>query len=143
MRALSLSGQIRIALACNPHTRRFTPRTRNPRCSPDHGAGPAGTALKLPKLRAYARMNKPACSTTAEGNPERRAGHRKRTASGRYGAKTGCPELPARQQQQIRRTALRLEHGRYRKAVNRARAERATKGRKAAYAGGLCDFYCS
>src|SRR5512133_4354529 len=51
---------------------------------------------------------------------------------------TDRPEVTPRQ---IRITALRLEHGRRRKPVNRASAERATKGRKRAYADGLRDFY--
>jgi NAD(P)-dependent dehydrogenase (short-subunit alcohol dehydrogenase family) len=37
---------------------------------------------------------------------------------------TGLPKLTPRQQRQIRKTALRLEHGRHRKPVNRASAER-------------------
>jgi hypothetical protein len=51
--------------------------------------------------------------------------------------------LTHRQQRQIRKTALRLEHGRHRTHVDRAAVERATKGRKRAYADWLRDFYRS
>jgi hypothetical protein len=60
----------------------------------------------------------------------------------RYEKQNGGSELTARQQRQIRKTALRLEHGRYRIHVDRA-GERATKGRKRAYADWLRDFYRS
>jgi hypothetical protein len=61
----------------------------------------------------------------------------------RYEKQNGRPELTLRQQRQIRKTALRLEHGRHRKPVNRPSGERATKGRKRAYADWLRDFYRS
>jgi hypothetical protein len=61
----------------------------------------------------------------------------------RYVKQNGRLELTARQQRQMRKTALRLEHGRHRKPVNRPSAERATKGRKRAYADWLRDFYSS
>jgi hypothetical protein len=60
-----------------------------------------------------------------------------------YVKQNGRPELTPRQQRQIRKTALRLEHGRHRKPVNRPSAERAIKGRKRAYADWLRDFYRS
>jgi hypothetical protein len=59
----------------------------------------------------------------------------------RYEKQNGSSELTARQQRQIRKTALRLEHGRHRIHVDRATGERATKGRKRAYADWLRDFY--
>jgi hypothetical protein len=52
----------------------------------------------------------------------------------RYKKQTGGRELTPRQQRQIRKTALRLERGRHRKPVNRPKDERASKGRKKAYA---------
>ena len=61
----------------------------------------------------------------------------------RYIKQNGRTELTARQQRQIRKTALRLEHGRHRKPVDRPTAERETKGRKRAYADWLRDFYRS
>jgi hypothetical protein len=61
----------------------------------------------------------------------------------RYSKQNGGPELTPRQQRQIRKTALRLEHGRHRTPVNRPGGERATKGRKRAYADWLRDFYRS
>lgn len=59
----------------------------------------------------------------------------------RYHQQNGRPELTPRQQRQIRKTALRLEHGRHRNTVNRPSGERAIKGRKRAYADWLRDFY--
>jgi hypothetical protein len=61
----------------------------------------------------------------------------------RYQKQNGHPELTSRQERQIKKTALRLEHGRHRKPVNRPSAERATKGRTRAYADWLRDFYRS
>jgi hypothetical protein len=61
----------------------------------------------------------------------------------RYEKQNGRHELTLRQQRQIRKTTLRLEHGRHRKPVNRPTGERATKGRKRAYADWLRDFYRS
>jgi hypothetical protein len=60
-----------------------------------------------------------------------------------YVKQNGRLELTARQQRRIRKTALRLEHGRHRIHVYRATRERATKGRKQAYADWLRDFYRS
>jgi hypothetical protein len=60
-----------------------------------------------------------------------------------YVKQDGRPELTRRQQRQIRKTALRLEHGRHRKPVNRPSGERASKGRKRVYADWLRDFYRS
>jgi hypothetical protein len=59
----------------------------------------------------------------------------------RYRKQTGRSELTARQQRQIRKTALRLEHGRHRKPVNRLKGERAVKGRKRAYAEWMREQY--
>jgi hypothetical protein len=59
----------------------------------------------------------------------------------RYQKQNGRLELTVRQQRQIRKTALRLEHGRHRKPMNRPSSERAIKGRKRAYADWLRDFY--
>jgi hypothetical protein len=56
---------------------------------------------------------------------------------------TGLPRADSWQQRQIRKTALRLEHGRHRKPVNRASAERTTKGRERAYGDELRDLYRS
>ena len=61
----------------------------------------------------------------------------------RYQKQNGRLELTVRQQRRIRKTALRLEHGRHRKPVSRPTGERATKGRKQAYADWLRDFYRS
>ena len=61
----------------------------------------------------------------------------------RYEKQNGRSELTARQQRQVRKTALRLEHGRHRIHVDRPSADRATKGRKRAYADWLRDFYRS
>jgi hypothetical protein len=61
----------------------------------------------------------------------------------RYQKQNGRSELTPRQQRQIRKTALRLEHGRHRKPMNQPAGERATKGRKRAYADWLRDFYRS
>jgi hypothetical protein len=61
----------------------------------------------------------------------------------RYEMQNGRSELTLRQQRQIRKTTLRLEHGRHRKPVNRPSGEPATKGRKRAYADWLRDFYRS
>ena len=61
----------------------------------------------------------------------------------RYQKQNGGPELTPRQQRQIRKTALRIEHGRHRVAVNRPSGEGASKGRKRAYADWLRDFYRS
>jgi hypothetical protein len=61
----------------------------------------------------------------------------------RYRKQNSGTELTPRQQRQIRKTSLRLEHGRHRTPVNRATGERATKGRKRAYADWLRDFYRS
>jgi hypothetical protein len=61
----------------------------------------------------------------------------------RYHKQNGRAELTARQQRQIRKSSLRMEHGRHRKPVSRPSAERATKGRKRAYADWLRDFYGS
>jgi hypothetical protein len=58
-----------------------------------------------------------------------------------YVKQNGRLDLTPRQQRQIRKTALRLEHGRHRKPVDRPSGERATKGRKRAYADWLRDFY--
>lgn len=57
-----------------------------------------------------------------------------------YRKQNGRAELTARQQRRIRKTALRLEHGRHRVHVDRTAGERATKGRKRAYADWLGDF---
>jgi hypothetical protein len=61
----------------------------------------------------------------------------------RYQKQNGRAELTSRQQRQIRKTALRIEHGRHRTPVNRPAGERATKGRKQAYADWLRNFYRS
>jgi hypothetical protein len=50
----------------------------------------------------------------------------------RYHKQNGRPELTPRQVRQIRKTALRLEHGRHRNTVNRPTDQRATMGRKRA-----------
>ena len=47
----------------------------------------------------------------------------------RYVEQNGRLELTPRQQRQIRKTTLRLEHGRHRRPVNRPSGERAAKGR--------------
>lgn len=60
-----------------------------------------------------------------------------------YVKQNGRLALTARQQRQIKKTSLRLEHGRHRKSVNRPSGERASKGRKRAYADWLRDFYRS
>jgi hypothetical protein len=59
-----------------------------------------------------------------------------------YVKQNGRLALTPAQQRRIRKTALRLEHGRHRIHVDRA-GERATKGRKRAYADWLRDFYRS
>lgn len=61
----------------------------------------------------------------------------------RYHKQNGRSKLTARQQRRIRKMALRLEHGRHRIHVDRPTGERATKGRKRAYADWLRDFYRS
>ena len=61
----------------------------------------------------------------------------------RYHKQNGRSELTPRQQRQIRKTTLRLEHGRHRTPVNRSSGGRETKGRKRAYADWLRDFYSS
>lgn len=61
----------------------------------------------------------------------------------RYRKQTGRSALTPRQQRQIRKTALRLDHGRRRKPVNRLGGEREIKGRERAYADWLRDFYRS
>jgi hypothetical protein len=60
-----------------------------------------------------------------------------------YHKQNGRSELTPRQQRQIKKAALRLEHGRHRKPVNRPSGERARKGRKRAYSDWLPDFYRS
>jgi hypothetical protein len=61
----------------------------------------------------------------------------------RYEKQNGRHELTPHQQRQIRKHALRLDHGRHRKSVNRLSGEREIKGRKRAYADWLRDFYRS
>jgi hypothetical protein len=52
----------------------------------------------------------------------------------RYVLQNGSGPLTTAQLRRIRKTELRLEHGRHRKPVNRSKGERASKGRKKAYA---------
>jgi hypothetical protein len=59
-----------------------------------------------------------------------------------YVKQNGRLVLTPAQQRRIKKTALRLEHGRHRIHVDRT-GERATKGRKRAYADWLRDFYRS
>jgi hypothetical protein len=58
-----------------------------------------------------------------------------------YVKQNGRLALTPRQQRQIRKVALRLEHGRHRKPVNRPKGERASKGRKKAYAEWTSNIY--
>jgi hypothetical protein len=58
-----------------------------------------------------------------------------------YVKQNGRLALTPRQQRQIRKTALRLEHGRHRKPVNRPKGERASKGRKRLYADWMREQY--
>jgi hypothetical protein len=58
-----------------------------------------------------------------------------------YVKQNGRLVLTPRQQRQIRKAALRLEHGRYRMPVNRSKGERASKGRKKAYAEWTSNIY--
>jgi hypothetical protein len=88
---------------------------------------PFGTALRI---RRYGQVSTTKPMPTA-------------TRQSIYVKQNGRLELTARQQRQIKKTALRLEHGRHRKPVNRPSGERATKGRKRAYADWLRDFYRS
>jgi hypothetical protein len=52
----------------------------------------------------------------------------------RYVLQNGSGPLTPAQRRRIRKTELRLEHGRHRKQVNRPKGERASKGRKSLYA---------
>jgi hypothetical protein len=58
-----------------------------------------------------------------------------------YVKQNGRVALTPRQQRQIKKTALRLEHGRHRTPVNRPSGERAMKGRKRGYADWMRESY--
>jgi hypothetical protein len=79
-------------------------------------------------------LSEPAGASDADGRYEDRRGREQQN---------GRSKLTPRQQRQIRKTALRLEHGRHRTHVDQVTAERATKGWKRAYADWLRDFYRS
>ena len=58
-----------------------------------------------------------------------------------YVKQNGRLGLTPRQARRVRKTELRLEHGRHRTPVNRPKGERASKGRKHLYADWMREQY--